>query len=291
MLQGHRRIYAALRHNPECGIMAQGVNVDTLADAAVQGDLLDGFLHPGPGHDPGLADLKGRLAAGKQQIRVPMRGPVPSQGLERHQGQGHEPVFPALAAAHMDPHQVTVNIGNGQVQGLTQPQAQAVGGEEVNLIAEFTGVADQPSDLLQGKHILQGLNLGWLGDGDVVPGFAEDILIETLQGIAGNLDQTPGAMLDQVHEILLELIGAKLVGTGIEMVAHLSQAAGVQVDGLGAFAPQGEFGEVALVQCLKAGVVVGVHQTSPDRPFHSGRDQGSTDELRLCRVAASFNTV
>jgi len=32
--------------------MAQGVNVNMLADTAVQGDLLDGLLHPTPGHHP-----------------------------------------------------------------------------------------------------------------------------------------------------------------------------------------------------------------------------------------------
>lgn len=96
-------------------------------------------------------------------------------------------------------------------------------------------------------------------------------------------------MLDQVHEILPELIGAKLVGRGVEEVADLPQAAGVHIDGLGAFAPQGEFGEVALVQGLEASVFVGVHGVSPLVPFRAGRDQRSTDELRLCRVAASFN--
>jgi hypothetical protein len=69
-----------------------------------------------------------------------------------------------------------------------------------------------------------------------------------------------------MHEILPELIGAKLIGTGIEEIAHLSQAMGVQVNRFGAFAPQGEFGEVALVQCLKTDVFVGVHHTSPDKP-------------------------
>jgi hypothetical protein len=44
-------------------------------------------------------------------------------------------------------------------------------------------------------------------------------------------------MLDQVHEILLELISAKLVGTGIEEIADLPQAAGAEVDGFGALAP------------------------------------------------------
>src|SRR5690554_7505707 len=73
------------------------------------------------------------------------------------------------------------------------------------------------------------------------------------------------------------------------MVAHLSQAAGVEVDGLGAFAPQGEFVMVALMQNLKTSVVVGVHDVSPDRPFRNRRGQESTDDLRLCRVAASFN--
>jgi hypothetical protein len=92
-----------------------------------------------------------------------------------------------------------------------------------------------------------------------------------------------------MHEILLELIGAKLIGTGLEIVADLSQATGVQIDGFGAFAAQGEFGEVALVQCLKTGVFVGVHHISPDRPFHNGGGQESTDEFDLCRVAASFN--
>lgn len=116
-------------------------------------------------------------------------------------------------------------------------------------------------------------------------------MIEALQGIASNLDQTPGPVLHQVHEVLSELIGAKLIGTGLEIVAHLSQAAGVQINGLGAFPTQGKFAEVALVECLKTGVFVGIHRTSPDRPFRNGGDQVSTGELRLCRVAASFNKV
>lgn len=37
-------------------------------------------------------------------------------------------------------------------------------------------------------------------------------------------------------------------------------------------------------------MLVGVDHTSPDKkPFRSGRDQESPDELHLCRVAASFN--
>jgi len=40
---------------------------------------------------------------------------------------------------------------------------------------------------------------------------------------------------------------------------------------------------------LKTSVVVGVHDASPDRPFRNRRGQESTDDLRLCRVAASFN--
>ena len=62
-------------------------------------------------------------------------GPEAPQCLERYQWQGHKPVIhrevvyagfagakipalAALAAAHMDPHQVAVDIGDGQVQGL-----------------------------------------------------------------------------------------------------------------------------------------------------------------------------
>ena len=169
---------------------------------------------------------------------------------------------------------VTVDIGDDQVQGLAQSQAQTVGGEEIDLITEFACATDQALDLLQGEHVLQGLNLGSLDDKDVFPGLAQYILIETLQRIAGNLDQTPGPVLDQMHEILLELIGAKLIGTGLEIVADLSQATGVQIDGLGAFATQSEFGEVALVQCLKTSVFVSVHYTSPDRPLRNGVGQG-----------------
>ncbi len=114
-------------------------------------------------------------------------------------------------------------------------------------------------------------------------------MIETLQGIAGNLDQTPGPMLDQMHEILPELIAAKLIRTGVEEMTHLSQTARLQVNGFGAFAPQGELGEVALVVVLKAGVFIGRHGLFPGRPFWNGGGQGSTDEFDLCRTAASFN--
>jgi len=69
------------------------------------------------------------------------------------QGQGHEAVLPALAAADMHPHHVTVDIGDGQIQGLTQPQTQTVGGEKVDLIAELASAADQLPDLLQGVEI------------------------------------------------------------------------------------------------------------------------------------------
>lgn len=86
-----------------------------------------------------------------------------------------------------------------------------------------------------------------------------------------------------------ELIGAKLSETGIEEVADLPQATGVQIDDFGAFAPQGEFAEVALVQGLEASVFVDIHGCAPDRPFRSGRGQESTGDLGLCRVAASFN--
>ena len=79
-------------------------------------------------------------------------------------------------------------------------------------------------------------------------------------------------MFHQVHEILLQLIGAKLVGAGVEILADLSQTAGIQIDGFVALAPQGQFGEVALIQGLESGMVLSIHDVSPRRPSRHGRD-------------------
>jgi hypothetical protein len=45
------------------------------------------------------------------------------------------------------------------------------------------------------------------------------------------------------------------------------------------------------MQVLKTSGFIEVHGASPDRPFRGGRGQESTDDLKLCRVAASFNQV
>jgi hypothetical protein len=44
-----------------------------------------------------------------------------------------------------------------------------------------------------------------------------------------------------------------------------------------------------LMQVLKTSGFIEVHGASPDRSFRGGRGQESTDDLKLCRVAASFN--
>ena len=273
--------------------VAQRMDVHILADTAVPGDQLDGLLDAAPIHDRRLAPsgnrLKRRFAPGKDQLRMAMRGPVAPQGLEGRQWQGHEPVLFALATTDMHPHQVAVHIRHRQMQGFAQTQAQAVGGEEIDLVAELAGPADEFADLLLGQDILQRLDLGRLDDGYVFPVPIQHILKETLDGIAGNLDQTPGAVFHQVHEVLPELIGAKLVGTGIEIIADLAQAPGIQIDGLVAFAAQGEFSEVALIQGLKAGMVLSIHGVSPLTPSRMERGQRSTDEFDPCRVAASSN--
>ena len=81
-------------------------------------------------------------------VLVAEGGPIAPQGFECHQRQRHEAILLAFATAHMDPHQVTVDIGDGQVQGLAQSQAQTVGGEEIDLITEFACATDQALDLL-----------------------------------------------------------------------------------------------------------------------------------------------
>jgi len=43
------------------------------------------------------------------------------------------------------------------------------------------------------------------------------------------------------------------------------------------------------MQVLKTSGFIEVHGASPDRPFRGGRGQESTDDLKLCRVAASSN--
>jgi len=100
-----------------------GADVDVLTDAAFLRHELDGALNATLIHHQGLAVVLVRwLAAGKEQGWVMVRCPIAAQSLQRQQRQRHEPVLIALAAANVDPHQVTVDIGDLKVQCLAEAQ-------------------------------------------------------------------------------------------------------------------------------------------------------------------------
>lgn len=163
----------------------------------------------------------------------------------------------------MHTHHAPVDIADLEVQCLAEAQAEAVGGQKVDLIAELAGAVDDEVQFLHRQHVLQRLHFGRLDDGDPVPGAVEYEAVEELNGVPRHLDGAPGSGLDQVQKVGLEVCGGQVVWTAVEKLGSLLQIEAIHLLGLGALALQDERIEVLLVELVETVLIFAVHDRSP----------------------------
>jgi hypothetical protein len=161
--------------------LAQGVDRNVFMDIAIQHNHFKRFLRTTPAHGFfALVALLNGSALGKQPNPVFMGRPVFSQGIQCEIGQGHVTIFASLAIANMHPVLLGIDITDFQVKGFTQAQTHAVGGEDIDLVAQLAGRVDDPRQFIGGENIRQGPHLGRFNDIDPAPLFVEYMLIEKL---------------------------------------------------------------------------------------------------------------
>ena len=196
--------------------MAQAVDRHLFADAAVGDDAGKRLLRAAAVHDAG-----GRRSAHarKQQLGVAMIAPVAPQARQRQRRQHDETVLAALAVADMHLLALAVDVADAQMQRFAQAQAQAVGRPPERLIAPLARAPDDPRDLIHREHIRQRLHLRRLEHVHPRPFPAQHVLEEELQAAALDLDQAPGAAIDQRREVDLEVLSVQPVRTAVEVRA------------------------------------------------------------------------
>lgn len=76
-----------------------------------------------------------------------MSQPVGAESVKGALWQRHKSVFTAFATSDMHLHSVSINIVNGEVKSLPEPESHGIQSEEEDLIASLVSHTDEQSDL------------------------------------------------------------------------------------------------------------------------------------------------
>jgi hypothetical protein len=106
-------------------------------DAALLKGRAKGILHTGAWHGRGSGGHATTATAwsGKEPHRMAVCFPGLAEQRQCRRGQRHIAVLGAFAAAHMDEHPCTVNIGHPPVGALLEAQTTGVNGRQTDLIS------------------------------------------------------------------------------------------------------------------------------------------------------------
>src|SRR5690606_14508683 len=174
-------------------------------------------------------------------------------------GEKHKPVLAALAPTDMDLHAGTVDVLDLQGQDLAQTQSHAVGAQDEGLVTEFAGAVDEGFDLGAGQEIGQGSGAGRLDDGDPIPVAPEDMVVEELQAVAGDLDGGPRVALHQVMEVGFELLDGKSVGAPVPILGEPADGSGIDIDSAGGLALSAQRAKMLAVKGIELLLLRRVH--------------------------------
>jgi hypothetical protein len=138
---------------------------------------------------------------------MPMGCPIGAEQPEGLGGQRDIAIFSALAAVDMDLEALAIDIGDLEVEGFMEPQAQAIDGGKVNLVVEGSGGGEEPLDLRYAEDGGKPVGDLWTNEREGIPLALEDVLIEkadtTVAEVHGRRGQTINIFA--VQEVALQL--------------------------------------------------------------------------------------
>lgn len=241
--------------------VAQAVDGNAQADAALVDRRLEGGLHPAAIHrGGGLAHpLRGSHGVGKQQPRMAVGLPPAPQQEQQGLGDRHVAILVALAAADVQAHTPGIDVADLQRQPLAQAQPGAVEQDEEDAIAELAHRAEEGEHLRAREHIRQPLRARRLDDPLPVPGPVEDVAVEELEAAAVDVDRAPGVGPQQSGEVDPQVLGAQVIGAALEEAGGAAHRAGVALLGLRGHALELQGTQQGGIALVETGLLGGIH--------------------------------
>jgi len=159
-----------------------------LFDNGLHGDLNSATFQR---HIGKMGVMTASLAVREEEMRVLVHLPKLPQQEQGPFRQRDQAVFIAFGVTDMDPHGGGIDIADGQPDPFAQAQAEGVSGKEEDPVAHPVGRGKQPVELLYRKDVGDSGNFRRLDQGNVLPGFVEDLGVEEFQAVEVELDRAP----------------------------------------------------------------------------------------------------
>ncbi len=86
---------------------------------------------------------------------MPVDGPILAQGHQGSTGQSDKAVFAAFTTANVYAVAFGIDIGDGETEGLAQPEAHGIGGQEERTLAGLLRGGEDPGNLGGSPNILE----------------------------------------------------------------------------------------------------------------------------------------
>ena len=207
--------------------MAQRVHMGILLDAALlQGQSKSPLERAAAHRFVGRGGTLAMMAFGrKEPDGIAMSFPEGAQMFEGACWQGDITVAIAFAGADVQEHPSGINVGNPQMQTLTQTQSAGVKSDQGDPLVQSGGTGEDLANLLGGEDNGQfepGLSANQFQFRR--PGSPQAFLPKQFNGAKGLGGSLAGNLLDalQIDEILAQLLGADQVWSDLEILSPLA---------------------------------------------------------------------
>ena len=142
-------------------------------------------------------------------------------------GQRDIAALGALAAMHVDHHELTVDIGDFEMEAFVKPQSAGIHGGKIDVVVKRFDVGQNASNFFDTQDSGQAVFVLGTQDGENVPVARQDIDVEKANAAVADAHGLGRPVIDvfTLEEVLLEFLFRNPIGCfGIELRKHAHRA-------------------------------------------------------------------